>query len=576
MVEQLYYKEIKGKHTLINKSNGFPLETFEKSLKDSNLPKDISGQVKSQVSYFINCKNLYFLGSVSENEKDSFYMHTYSFDLSNMNKLIDHPERLICPIFSPEEEDSFNLGLPSLIDVIFNEKEDIYDNHYELFKELNLTEEDFDKLLNAVFDTIKLGKRIIIELNSDKEEALKQGKSLLKFIYLSLPYALRRKLSFVFFLKEIKYLPKTSIVFMEKGSFKKKSMEKDNFYFILDEKGLTTNYTFQEDNIFIRYVYGNLESYENLDKCFKLGDIIIKNSYSLEDYNKLLRKINDYSFIATVSNRITENSYISEMVEEINQMVRKDTDKYYTVDLIYNLLNYYSSEYSISELRGKYSYFCDLVNFNLFKYIYGTIDLFKLTRKDILRIHLRDENEGEENYIIIDTIQKLIEIKNFTELYDLSKSIALEGKETLKKINLLTGECFKEYITESNYHKITAGFIKGSYDNGLICYDFKEILSYIAKNKGDYFVVKYVIWMWNDFKIVKGENIYKDLCQTVKSFLVEKKNIYKDKSIRKELKNIKNTALVELLCEVKVQAYGSLKRFFIKTFKKHKDIGINY
>ncbi|WP_226679064.1 GAP1-N2 domain-containing protein [Mesobacillus jeotgali] len=184
-------------------------------------PKSVYG-VPGPDGYFILGQNKYKIDEYSQNTRSAFFAHQYYIPATEIDEFYKYPEKLF-RVSSFEGTYDLDKGrvLPAVANLEYHDHET---DKKELLLRLGISDELFQKLLLAVFMSVKNGKIVYVLLDLPVTQLTSAALQLLELIYKSMPYGIRRQLGFNTYTNNTRAHQKMKIVFLENGSLEGQSV----------------------------------------------------------------------------------------------------------------------------------------------------------------------------------------------------------------------------------------------------------------------------------------------------------------------------------------------------------------
>lgn len=317
MIQQHYYtRERKG---IFSKTPGYDTVAKSKELEEDFIidtlhglcfyeaPASLAGEedpVKYPRAFF--CVNTednkmvigqsVFAGKDYTGQRNRYFTHNYIISETEREEYIRNPEKII---YSSGFVSDYNIEKGAIIPEVsqINSKETklSFNSIEDMFKAVGMNSGIFKNIIKASFHGAKTNKKIYIVLDSENNNITELAKEILKYLYRGLPFAVRKKIGFMTYMKEPKIKDLINIVFLCKGSIKRITTEiKAGYLFDLPDKNFQLDEIEEEKHTFIDFVMDNIEDKETLNEFFDKADrLCIENSLSLSQYDKILQPIEE-------------------------------------------------------------------------------------------------------------------------------------------------------------------------------------------------------------------------------------------------------------------------------------------
>lgn len=163
----------------------------------------------------------------------------------------------------------------------------------EILTRLGLDEAIFTKLLYAVMMSVAGRKKVYIALNTEAEDTSKAAKSLLHILYSVLPFAFRRKLGFITYVKEPSSRKGIHVTFTEPGGLRQgdRSIDKDYIFDLAQSRVLNAEPEDQQ-RVYLSWIWQQLQQDESPEEYFKFAAQMLEGmeperELSLNAYDEL-------------------------------------------------------------------------------------------------------------------------------------------------------------------------------------------------------------------------------------------------------------------------------------------------
>lgn len=315
MIEQQYYtREKKGVfsktpgYDTVAKSKGLDKEFIISTLHDLCFyepPASLAGEEdlsKYPTSFF--CVNTednkmvigqsVFAGKDYTGQRNRYFTHNYIIPEEEREWYVVNSDKIIYSSgFATECDIEKGMIIPEVSEIGISKNDDYFNSIEEMFLATGMNSELFINLLRACFDAAQCGKKIYIVLDSEGNRVTEIAKGILKYLYRGLPFAVRRKIGFITYMKEPKIKDLINIVFMCKGSIKRFTTEtKAGYVFDLADKSFYLDGIDEENHVFLQFVMDNIENKEALNHFFyKSEKPSMEDNLSILKYDRILQPI---------------------------------------------------------------------------------------------------------------------------------------------------------------------------------------------------------------------------------------------------------------------------------------------
>lgn len=237
-----------------------------------------------------------FAGKDYTGQRNRYFTHTYIISEDERDKYIVKPDRIIYSSgFAREYDIEKGIIISEASEIARSKNDDCFNSIEDMFLATGMNSELFINLIKACFDAAQYGKKIYIVLDSESSKVTELAKGMLKYLYRGLPFAVRRKIGFITYMKEPRMKDLINIVFLCKGSIKRLNTEiKAGYVFDLASKNFYLDEIDEEKNIFINFVMDNIENGETLNDFFYKADkSSAEDQLSISEYDGLLQPIEE-------------------------------------------------------------------------------------------------------------------------------------------------------------------------------------------------------------------------------------------------------------------------------------------
>jgi hypothetical protein len=237
-----------------------------------------------------------FAGKDYTGQRNRYFTHNYIISEDERDKYIANPDRIIYSSgFAREYDIEKGMVISEVSEIARSKNDDCFNSIEELFLATGMNIELFTNLIKACFDSAQYGKKIYIVLDSESNKVTELAKGMLKYLYRGLPFAVRRKIGFITYMKEPRMKDLINIVFLCKGSIKRLTTEiKAGYVFDLASKNFYLDGMDEEKDIFTHFVMDNIENGETLNDFFYKADkSCIEDKLSISEYEGLLQPIEE-------------------------------------------------------------------------------------------------------------------------------------------------------------------------------------------------------------------------------------------------------------------------------------------
>lgn len=344
MIQQHYYT--RDKNGIFSKTPGYDTVAKSINLEDEFIintlqelcfyeaPADLVGE--EQISKYpkaLFCVNTEhnvmvigesaFAGKDYTGGRNRYFTHNYIISEEEKHTYVTNPERIIYSEGFLHNYD-INKGyiIPEIQEIRENKKLSSTSSIEEMFNKASINEEIFIKLIKASFHAAKYGKKIYVVLNCDSGTVTNVAKEVLKYLYRVIPFAVRRKIGFITYMKSPKNKNLINIIFLCKGSIKRINTElKAGYVFDIPGNEFYIEGIDNKKNLFIEFVMNNVEKVEILNEFFnEMNNSKLRDSLDLCKYEDVFNLNKENNRSEEVHNRINKDSCNDNLKEKNNKI----------------------------------------------------------------------------------------------------------------------------------------------------------------------------------------------------------------------------------------------------------------
>ena len=317
MIEQQYYtRERKG---IFSKTPGYDTVAKSKGLNEEFITDTLQGlcfyeapaalageEDTSKYPRALFCVNTednkmiigqsVFAGKDYTGQRNRYFTHNYIISADERDKYIADTDRIIYSNgFDREYDIEKGMIISQVSEIPRSKNDDNFNSIEEMFIATGMNSELFIDFIKASFDAAQYGKKIYIVLDSESNKVTELAKGMLKYLYRGLPFAVRRKIGFITYMKEPRMKDLINIVFLCKGSIKRLTTEiKAGYVFDLASKDFYLDGIDEEKHIFMDFVMDNIENEEALNDFFYKADkSSVEDKLSISECDRLLQPIEE-------------------------------------------------------------------------------------------------------------------------------------------------------------------------------------------------------------------------------------------------------------------------------------------
>jgi hypothetical protein len=344
MIEQHYYT--RDKSGIFSKTPGYDTVAKSINLDDEFIintlqdlcfyeaPADLAGEEEiSKYPKALFCINTEhnkmvigesaFAGKDYTGGRNRYFTHNYIISEEEKHIYIKNPERII---YSEGFLHNYDINKGHIIPEIkgIRENKNLRTASFieEMFNRTSINKEIFINLIKASFHAAEYGKKIYVVLNCDSSSVTDTAKEILKYLYRVIPFAVRRKIGFITYMKSPKNKSLINIIFLCKGSIKRINTEiKAGYVFDIPSNEFYIDGIDNKKSPFIDFVMNNVEKEEILNEFFdKMDNSEFKDSLNLCKYDDIFNLNKDNSRVEKVHEKINEDSCNNSSKQKNNKM----------------------------------------------------------------------------------------------------------------------------------------------------------------------------------------------------------------------------------------------------------------
>ena len=523
------------------------LDEYPKALMCFNIP---SGEM------IIGCSS--FAGKDYTGQRSRYFTHNYVVSEMQKEVYIRNPERIFQAEFkminlnytlqedySQEPSETF---LKELNDIPMDKQSYEIFTVDKLFKKLCIQTSMYKKLLSACFDSVLNNRKIYIVLNVNVQELSKYSKQLMKYIYIGLPYVVRRNFGFITYVKNSKSKEYINLQFVAKDGIRLSNVEQ-SFAYVFDfqeEKHLNVM-KLEEENDYLNFVWYNLENEKVLNESFHKDDKYIKGKQqeqgvSLEEYNQI--------FISNFEKKIPQK----------NDILQK-------------------SDIQGWESKGKE------LELNILK----DIDISEISKRQIKSFVMEEKYKSNDIYMVVYYLQRIlgssvdreirINEKKICELDLKMRVVSYETSPILLKVKERIQYFYEKDISSETFRKIMIGFVECNINNTIddtrekkddlsqgfsMNYNFQQLFNYLLEHGGIDKARDYILWVVNDFLELREKEVYFSFFEALKIYIEDNdSNFFKDKNFKRKLYQNNNGVIISRIKDLELGMCGGIKKFIL-------------
>lgn len=311
MIEQQYYtREKKGifsttpGYDTIAKSKGLENQFIKNTIQNLcfyDAPAFLAGEkdIKKypRALFYVNTEDgkiiigqSVFAGKDYTLKRDRYFTHCYVIPESESRIYIENPERIIYSSGFVENYDvDKGTFIESLQEIRIDRTCDTFSSIEDLFLAASMDKNIFTNMIKACFDAAAFNKKIYIVLGCDRNMD-KVIKGILKYLYRVLPFAVRKKVGFITYVKQPEIKEFINIEFLLKGSIKRLTQDvKAGYVFDMAGNNFYLDGIDERQHVFIDFVMDNIENKSVLNEFFVTADKDYrKDGFTIDEYDNIL------------------------------------------------------------------------------------------------------------------------------------------------------------------------------------------------------------------------------------------------------------------------------------------------
>ncbi|MGH4122413.1 MAG: hypothetical protein ACREV6_05735 [Clostridium sp.] len=525
------------------------LNKYPKALMCFNIPS------KEMV---IGCSS--FAGKDYTGQRNRYFTHDYVVSPVQKEFYIRNPERIFhaefkIPIFELHAGDDkpSETFLDELTDIPMDKQSHEFFKRDQFFKELCIQEGMYKKLLSACFDSVLNNRKIYIVMKVPVQQLSKYSKQLMKYIYIGLPYVVRRNFGFITYAKDSKIKEYINLQFVAKGGVRKADVEQSLAYvFDFQEEKHLNVMKLKKENDYLNFVWNNLDEPKVLNEFLSKSDKYTKEKQqgqgvSLEEYNQI---------------------FTADFQENFKfEAIKSSEDKIVKIEKV-----------QTQELKGKEA------ELNILE----DIDISEISKRQIKSFTMEEKYKNNDTYMMVYYLQKILaskvdreisfgerkicqlSLKTMTEVYEMSP-IFLKVKERIQYF-------YEKEISRETFRKIMVGFIECNFHNTMGCnsekedlleefyinYNFQQLFNYLMIYGGIKKARDYILWAVNDFLKLKEKEVSFSFFEALKNYIENNDNdFFKDKNFKRQIFQSDNEAIIGRIKDLELDMCGGIKKFIL-------------
>ena len=451
--------------------------------------------------------------------RSTYFMHNYIIPSELKEEWIKQPERLFqWHQFQPSYDIELGMVLPEIDAVEYNNT-NILTVKDELLVRLAISEDQFKQLLFAVMASISGKKKVFVSLDVPLPDYTNYARLLLELITVYLPYAHRRKLGAITFTSAPESKNYIHVTFFEPGTLNRadRSIEKQ-FIFDFAAARISGLDIGGQGNEYLDYALDHLSHSARIDSFLEFADHALSG---LPEVQKL--ELSSYceltDLFLTLDGKDTDHPAYEGLLKGYR------LERFKQVELVDEILSIRLNELTITDILSLGENFIKEINFK---------DL-----KDAMVI---------DNYLIINALYEIVSDPASANTYNFG---ALPGTSRGKLRSTL-----KQVLrSEDNPEYFPLLFIAFETENNGV--DYQGVWEYLIRNRDDETILSFI---QSNTRLIDPHPYFK---ASLKRYLISHpESIWKNRTLRKELKLIKNDSLKNLLREVEKETTSPLVKFF--------------
>lgn len=226
--------------------------------------------------------------------RSTFFTHNYVIPKNKSEYYVKNIEKAI---FSGGYVNSYNIengiSIPEIEALPYDISEDFNGDGAEFLKQIGIDEDMYKRLVYAVFTSLYDKRKVYIALDVNIGDMHKYAKILLKYLFKSLPYEVRRNCGYITYSKEAESKRYINIVFVESDSLRVGNHRTDREYVFDFVKDRFLNTDIELDNFpYLDFAWKNINNTKRSNEFFSFAEDMIINlkkdkKQELSTYDKL-------------------------------------------------------------------------------------------------------------------------------------------------------------------------------------------------------------------------------------------------------------------------------------------------
>lgn len=232
-----------------------------------------------------------FVGRDYTGERNRYFTHNYIIPEEEKDDYIKNPERII---YSEGFINNYDINEGSVIPEVREIKQSkslkYTSSIEEMYSKASINEEIFKNIIKASFHAAQYGKKIYVVLDCENNYIEYISREILRYLYRVLPFAVRRRIGFITYMKVPKNKNFINIIFLCKGSIKRINTElKAGYIFDIPNKEFYIDGIDSAKHPFIDFVMNNVGNASVLNDFFnKVDNYKFEESFNLRKYDDIL------------------------------------------------------------------------------------------------------------------------------------------------------------------------------------------------------------------------------------------------------------------------------------------------
>lgn len=232
-----------------------------------------------------------FAGKDYTGKRNRYFTHNYIISDEEREEYIQNPKKIIyLDNFLRDYDIDNGKILPEVSNTTWDKATEDISSIDEMLHKTKIDEMRFKQLILAAFHAALYKKKIYIVLNCELCDLSTISKELLMYLYICIPFEVRRKIGFSNYMKEPKNKDFINIIFLPKGSIKRLTTEiKAGYVFDFADNNFYLEDMDIVEHAFINFAINNLG---RMTQFFKAVDKLpLKSKLDIHEYDDIINFI---------------------------------------------------------------------------------------------------------------------------------------------------------------------------------------------------------------------------------------------------------------------------------------------